>query len=130
MKNIITILLVLVLPVVAYHYMSKNSDVSIAATKNPQLPTILTFTSTMCMDCQKIKSVLADIEPEYSDKINFEYVQALDKNKKVKDSIKKYSVVLVPTIILLDKDGQQLTKIEGFIEKDNLISEIEAVING
>lgn len=130
MKNIITILLILVLPIVVYLYMSKDSDKSIAATKNSSLPTILTFTSTMCMDCQKIKSVLAEIEPEYSSKVNFEYVQALDKSKKVKDTIKKYSVVLVPTIIILDKDGDQLTRIEGFMEKQNLVSEIEAAING
>ena len=130
MKNIITIVLVLVLPLIAYLYMTKNSDKTIAATKNLNLPTVLTFTSTMCMDCQKIKTVLAEIEPEYSDKVNFEYVQALDKSKKVKDTIKKHGVVLVPTIILLDKDGNQLTKIEGFMEKQNLISEIEAIING
>lgn len=130
MKNIITILLILVLPIVAYIYISNNSNKTIAVTKDYNLPTIMTFTSTMCMDCQKIKSVLAEIEPEYSNKINFEYIQALDKSRKVKDAIKKYGVVLVPTIIFLDKDGKQLSKIEGFMEKDKLISEIEEVING
>lgn len=130
MKNIITILLIIVVPIVAYLYVSKNSDKTIAATRNLNLPTVLAFTSTMCMDCQRIKSVLAEVEPGYSDKVNFEYVQALDKSKKVKDSIKKYGVVLVPTIILLDKDGNQMTKIEGFMEKQDLVSEIEALING
>ena len=83
MKNIITILLILLLPIVAYIYMSNNSSRSIAVAKDSNLPTLITFSSTMCMDCQRIKSVLAEVEPMYSNKINFEYVQALEKNKKV-----------------------------------------------
>ena len=130
MKNIITILLILILPIVIYVYMSNNIGESVAATRNSDLPTVITFTSSMCMDCQKIKSVLAEIEPNYSDKVNFEYVQALDKSKKVKDSIKKYGVVLVPTMIFVDKNGKQLNKIEGFLEKEKLEAEIEELING
>lgn len=130
MKNIITILLILLLPLVVYLYMSNNSDKSVAIAKDSGLPTLITFTSTMCLDCQRIKSVLADVEPMYINKINFEYVQALEKNKKVKDAIKKYNVVLVPTLIFLDKEGNQLSKFEGFMEKDQLVSEIEEVING
>lgn len=130
MKNIITILLILILPVVIYIYMSNNSDKSIAEAKNPNLPTVMTFTSTMCMDCQKMKAVLFEVEPNYVDKVNFQYIQALEKSKKVKEAIKKYNVVLVPTVIILDKDGMQLNKIEGFIEKENLIEKIEKAING
>ncbi len=130
MKNIITVLLILILPIVAYIYMSNNIGESVAATRNSDLPTVITFTSSMCMDCQKIKSVLAEIEPNYSEKVNFEYVQALDKSKKVKDSIKKYGVVLVPTMIFIDKNGKQLNKIEGFLEKEKIEAEIEELING
>lgn len=130
MKNIIIVLLILILPIVAYIYMSNNIGESVAATRNSDLPTVITFTSSMCMDCQKIKSVLAEIEPNYSQKVNFEYVQALDKSKKVKDSIKKYGVVLVPTMIFIDKNGKQLNKIEGFLEKEKLEAEIEELING
>lgn len=130
MKNIIIVLLILILPIVAYIYMSNNIGESVAVAKNSDLPTVITFTSSMCMDCQKIKSVLAEIEPNYSQKVNFEYVQALDKSKKVKDSIKKYGVVLVPTMILIDKNGKQLNKIEGFLEKEKIEAEIEELING
>ena len=130
MKNIIIVLLILILPIVVYIYMSNNIGESVAVAKNSELPTVITFTSSMCMDCQKIKSVLAEVEPNYSEKVNFEYVQALDKSKKVKDSIKKYGVVLVPTMIFIDKNGKQLNKIEGFLEKEKLEAEIEELING
>ena len=54
----------------------------------------------------------------------------MDNNKKVQDLIKKHGVVLVPTIILIDRNGNNINKIEGYIEKEKLIVEIEEAING
>ena len=130
MKNIITILLILFVPVAVYLYLSKNSDTTSAIAKDKTRPSIMIFTSTMCLDCQKMKSVINEVQPIYSDKINFISINALDKNKKVQDDIKKYGVVLVPTIIFVDENENQKNKIEGYIPKEQLITEIEDIING
>ncbi len=130
MKNIITILLVLVVPIVAYLVMSKNSDDLSAMANDRNHPSMLIFTSTMCMDCQKMKSILKEVEPQYSNKMNFVHINALDKNRKVQENIKKYQVVLVPTMVFVDENGNQTNKIEGSISKEALITEIEEAING
>lgn len=130
MKNIITILLVLILPIVAYLIMSKNSDDLSVLANDKNSPSILIFTSTMCMDCQKMKSVFKEIEPQYNNKINFVHINALDKNRKVQEYIKRYHVVLVPTMVFVDENGNQTNKIEGSISKESLITEIEESING
>lgn len=130
MKNIITILLILILPIIAYIVMSKNSQDIIANAKENNLPTLMTFSSTMCMDCQKMKSVIGEVKNAYEGKINFININALDKDKKVKDSIKKYGVVLVPTMIFLDSNGNITNKTEGYIPKEELITKIEEIING
>lgn len=130
MKNIITIVLILIVPVITYMVMSKNSNDVTAIAQTNNMPSFITFTSTMCMDCKKMKSVIKEIQPDYSSKINFISINALDKNKKVNEYIKKYNVVLVPTMVFLDKNGNQVNKIEGFIPKEDLIKEIEATING
>ena len=130
MKNIITILLILILPIVAYLVMNKNSQDIIANAKENNLPTLMTFSSTMCIDCQKMKTVINDVKDTYSDKINFVSINALDINKRVKDYIKKYGVVLVPTMIFIDANGNMTNKIEGYIPKEQLITEIEETING
>ena len=129
MKNIITILLVLILPLCAYFVMSKNTNNIIAIAKE-NTPSLYIFTSTMCIDCKKMKSVIKEIEPNYKEKINIIQINAVEKNRKVQDLIKKHGVVLVPTIIFLDRNGNITNKIEGFIEKEKLINEIEEVING
>ncbi len=130
MKNIITILLILILPIAIYTIMSKKtSDISVFAKEN-NLPTLMTFTSTMCMDCQKMKTIFKEIEGNYTDKINFVHLNALDKNRKVQHYIKKHHVVLVPTMIFLDSNGNEINKIEGYIPKEELEKEIEEAVNG
>lgn len=127
MKNIITILLVLILPIVAYFIIENNSKESQAIASNS--PTVMIFSSAMCIDCQKLKLVVEDLEKTYTGKVNFIKYNALDSDKKIKDYIKKYSINLAPTTIILDKDGNQKDKIEGYITKEEFIKEIEEAIN-
>ncbi len=130
MKNIIIILLILILPVSIYLYMSKNSETFSAIAKSDENPTLITFTSTMCMDCKKLKAVLSEVEPNYEEKVNFIGYNALAKDRHVQNAIKKYKVTLVPTMIFLDRNGKEINKIEGYIPKEELINELEEVING
>lgn len=130
MKNIFIILLILILPVAAYLMLNKNSDFDSAMAKSNDLPSLLIFTSTMCLDCQRMKALVSEIENDYNDKINFVRINALDNNRKVKEQVKEHGVVLVPTLIFLDVNGQQTNKIEGFIPKEELIKNIEVSVNG
>lgn len=130
MKNIITIILILILPVLVYFGLSKNSETTSANAELPNKPTIMIFSSTMCYDCKKLKLVLNEIEPLYSEKVNFVHFDALKNDKKIKKYIKDYNIMLTPTTIILDKNNENFKKIEGYIIKENLINEIEALING
>ncbi len=130
MKNIISILLILIIPVGVYLIMSANSKMSGAMARDNNKPSLLIFTSSMCLDCKKIKSVIKEVEGDYTGKINFIQINALEKNRKVQENIKKYHIVLVPTLIFLDNNGNQTNKIEGFIPKEELIGELEEAING
>lgn len=130
MKNIITILLIIIIPIITYIVITNNKENITANAKDKNNPTLIIFTSTMCMDCQKMKNVINEIEESYIDQINFEKINATEKNKKVQEQVKKYSIVLVPTLVFIDENGAQTNKIEGFIPKEELIAEIEEAING
>lgn len=129
MKNIITILCILILPIMAYLIMDKRSTLATATAIENSRPTIMVFSSTMCLDCQKLKVVINELENIYNNKINFIKYNALDKNKKIKEYIKKYEITLVPTTIFFDKEGNKTDKIEGFISKEELIKKIEESLN-
>ncbi len=130
MKNIITILLILIIPVSIYFLANKNSETTGAIAQDKNNPGIIIFTSSMCMDCRKMKEIIKEVEGSYSDKINFISINATDKNRKVQENIKKYHVVLVPTMVFVDENGIEKNKIEGAISKEEFIQELEEAING
>lgn len=129
MKNIIIIAAIFIIPLAIYSLINKNStDITALAYENGK-PTLMTFSSNMCMDCQKMKSVLKEIEPSYSDRVNFISVNATEKSRRIKDLVKKHKVVLVPTMIFMDTNNNEVNRIEGSVTKEELISEIEEIIN-
>lgn len=129
MKNIIVVLLIFIIPVIGYFVIKGSGEPAVAVSKNVNNPTLITFTSTMCTDCKRLKEVIKEVEPEYSDRVNFVKYNALDNNNKIREAVKEYNVVLVPTMVFLDKTGNTKNRIEGFIPKEQLITELEGMIN-
>ena len=127
-KNIITILLILIIPMFAYWILStndasKSSTVAEASTK----PQVIKFTSEMCMDCQTMNQIMKEIFPAYQDKITLIEIPVQDKTSFNQEQIKTYKVTLVPTIILIDSNGKQVKRIEGAIEKDVMESYLQGL---
>lgn len=130
MKNIIAIAVILILPLIIYSIISKNSsDLSVYAKDNDK-PSVMIFTSSMCMDCQKMKTIIKEVQPSYEGRMNFVQINATEKNRTVKELVKKYRVSLVPTLIFMNKEKKELKRVEGSIPKEELISDIEETING
>ena len=129
MKNIITILLVLIIPIAIYLILEKDSNTDSAIATENDLPTLMTFTSTMCLDCQKMKAIISEIQGDYTGKLNFININALDKKRSIQAAVNKHKVVLVPTLVFIDKNENEINKIEGAISKEELIKNIEGLLN-
>ena len=126
-KNIISILLILFVPIIAYMALSKSIDKTTQAVADTvNRPQIVKFTSAMCMDCQKMNKIMQEIFPKYEDKIVLKEVHVQDGSSFSASEIKKYNVTLVPTIILIDSNGKQVKRIEGAVSK----AEMESCLKG
>lgn len=118
-KNIIIVLLVMILPIFAYMFLSSgSSDNSMSVNAKTTKPQIIKFTSAMCLDCQTMNKIMKEIYPAYKDKIELTEIQVQDNKPGTQEWIKKYNVTLVPTIILKDSKGEQVRRIEGAVDKD------------
>ena len=73
---------------------------------------ILKFGAVWCMHCIYIKSVLDDLGQEYAELI----VEEFDADDHA-DVHKKFEIKDIPTLIFLDKNGDQILRLEG--AKDN-----------
>ena len=129
MKNLLIILAILILPIAAFLVLDKTkstSDIAMAANQ----PCFMVFTSTMCLDCQKVKKELAQIEDNYNSKVNIVKINALEKSDKTQSLVKKYNVTLVPTLIFMDKNNKTIYRTEGYMSKEEMIEQLEKIING
>lgn len=129
MRNIVIAILILVIPVAVYLFMNNNANDFAAIASDKNNPSLLIYTSSMCLDCKKMKEIIKEVEEDYSDKINFISINALDNDKKIQSSIKKHDVKVVPTLVFTDVNGMQTNKIEGYIPKEELTLKIEEAIN-
>lgn len=127
-KNIIIIALVLIVPLVAFWFLSKTNSINAKTNTEVQQveniavgkPQILKFTSTMCLDCQTMNKLFKEVFPNYQDKIILTEISVQDGRDFTNDQIKKYNITLVPTMIFLDSNNKQVRRVEGAIEKEVL----------
>ncbi len=120
-KNLITILLIFLIPVVAYIFLTHtDSTNTMSADAKTSKPQIVKFTSAMCLDCQTMNKIIREIYPNYKDDIVLTEINVQDNNPNNDKWIKKYNVTLVPTIILINANGNQIRRIEGAIEKEQM----------
>ncbi len=120
-KNLITILLVFLIPITAYMALTKSTATTARTTESVNnKPKVIKFTSSMCLDCQKMNAVFKEIFPKYEEKIVLVEIPVQDGTTFTNSQIEKYNVTLVPTIILLDAAGRQVKRIEGAIEKQEM----------
>ena len=119
-KNLVTILLILVLPMFLYMLLTRSNTTTAKTYEAENKPQIIKFTSTMCLDCQKMNKIFKEILPKYEGKIILTEIPVQDDSKYTASQIEKYNVTLVPTIILIDSSGNQVKRIEGAIEQDEM----------
>ncbi len=120
-KNLIIIGLIFVIPLVAFWALNKSNSTTAKTTADiANKPQVMKFTSTMCLDCQKMNKLFKEVFPKYEDKIVLTEIQVQDGQDFTNQQIKKHNVTLVPTMIFFDSDGKQVKRIEGAIEKEEL----------
>lgn len=155
MKNWITIFLIFVIPLGLYGYLDcrakEKPDVvkeNIAAlekeikkevkpvagdlqTKMQDKPTFYKFSSPMCGDCIKLARELEPIKPKFAGKIYFKDMNvsgAAGDDPLTKSMIETYKITMVPTVIIIDKNGKFLKKIEGYKNQSSIENDIKEAI--
>ena len=126
-KNLIAILLILFIPLVSYFALSKTQAQECKTCENKGQPQVIKFTSTMCLDCQKMNKIFKEIYPKYKDKITLKEIHVQDGKSFTDNQIREYNVTLVPTIILVNSSGKIVKRIEGAIEQDEMESYLEGL---
>ena len=124
-KSIITILAIIILPLLAFWALTWNKDSTAVADTN--MPQIIKFSSSMCLECKEVEKIFKDILPKYKDRVSYTEI-VVDSRKDMNNKlIKKYNITLVPTVVMLDSNGKECKRFEGAAEKSEYIEVIESL---
>jgi len=122
-KTIITILAIIILPLFAFWVLTWNKDSTAIADTN--LPQIIKFSSSMCLECKEVEKIFNEILPKYKDKVSYTAI-VVDSRKDMNNKlIKKYNITLVPTVVMLDSNGKECKRFEGAAQKEEYVEVIE-----
>ena len=126
-KNTVLLLVIFLLPLIAYFYVSHSSK-SIATIPSSNAR-IIKFTSNMCGECKRVDAVIKEVYPKYQNKISLTSIAVQDNTKYNNEMTAKYKVTLVPTIILLDKNNNIIKRIEGCINAETFDKYLKELCN-
>ncbi len=86
-------------------------------------PVLVDFSATWCPPCKMLHPVIERISLEFSDQLDVFGVDT-DKNPGLSQ---QFNISGVPTMIFF-RDGQEIKKIVGFRDYDNLKQEVQSIL--
>ncbi len=72
-----------------------------------------------CIPCKMMAPILADLEKEYKGKAAIIFIDVWQKENK--GQIKKFKIRSIPTQIFFDKDGKEVYRHIGFMDKKSIV---------
>lgn len=84
-------------------------------------PTVLDLGAGTCIPCKMMKPIFAELEQEYKGKANIILLEI----SEYRDLANRYQVMVIPTQIFFDSDGNQYWQHEGFLAKDEIIKKLK-----
>ena len=84
---------------------------------------VLKFGAVWCLQCLVMRPMWEEIEKEMPE-LKTEYFD-IDENPEVKE---KYNITDVPIFIFLDKNGEEILRLEGLQNKEELVKTIKGYL--
>ncbi len=83
-------------------------------------PTVLDMGAGTCVPCKMMKPIFEELEDEYRGKTNIILLEI----SEYRNLAKKYQVMVIPTQIFFDKDGNEYWRHQGFLSKNEIIKKL------
>ena len=77
------------------------------------LPTLAEFGRGVCVPCKAMKPILEELATEYQGELNVVIVEVDDHM----DQVRQYEIMAIPTQIVFDSKGKEITRHVGFWPK-------------
>jgi thioredoxin 1 len=83
--------------------------------------TMIDIGARQCIPCQMMEPILKELEKEYQ---GLAAIVFIDVNKNVAEG-HKYRIRSIPTQIFYDREGKEVFRHEGFLDKASIVAQLE-----
>jgi len=86
-------------------------------------PTLAEFGSDTCVPCKQMKPILEDVAAIYEGKLNVVIVEVYEQ----RELTQQYGIMAIPTQIVFDSSGQEVTRHVGFWAREDIITQVKEI---
>jgi len=97
----------------SYNYIKNGSNYEV---------TFLEFGSTGCPACKRMESVMDEVRQKYPEKVNVVFLNILKPENQL--LMKYYGIAVIPTQVLLDKEGKEFFRHSGYLPTSDIQKEV------
>lgn len=97
-----------------------SPEVSASAAETPQYPAVIDLGMGKCIPCKQMKPILDQLAQEYEGRCRIEIIDIGERP----DQSDKYRVMLIPTQVFLDNNGNEVFRHEGFMPKEDIVAKL------
>ena len=84
-------------------------------------PTLAEFGRGVCVPCKQMKPILEKLAVDYQDKLNVVIVEVYEQMELTR----QYEIMAIPTQIVFDSNGNEITRHVGFWAKEEILAQLE-----
>jgi len=107
-------------PAIAAPTENSPKDLSTPKAESPaKIPRMVDYGADKCVPCKAIAPILKELKNEYKDRIEVVFVDVW----KDRTAGKKANIKLIPTQIFYDATGKEVSRHEGFMSKEDILTE-------
>ena len=108
-----------ILAVMPFHNAWCSQDIPVAGTV-----TMADLGSTSCIPCKLMEPILEELHGEYQGKAAIVFVDVA----KERETARKFGIRAIPTHIFFDKDGKEVWRHAGFLEKKIITEKLDSLL--
>ncbi len=122
MKITTTLALLLASSTLAHAELPSATDTAVASALRSGKPTVIDLGARTCIPCKKMAPILENLAAEYRGKASVLFID-VHENQAAAD---KFRVQMIPTQIFFDKNGKEIKRHIGFIDKAEMVRDLKA----
>lgn len=122
MKFAATFALLLASTTIAHAELPSATDAAVAAALRSGKPVLIDLGARTCIPCKQMAPILENLAAEYRGKASVLFID-VHRNQAAAD---RFRVQMIPTQIFFDKNGKEVKRHIGFIDKAGMVQDLKA----